>query len=302
MEKQEEEKVCQSVPSGNTGKTLGTLAKKTRNAVFVWFFTWSEEDCPRCQVCQLWELLNEWCTKFWFQLEQGEDGYIHWQGIISLKTKMRMNGVKNILSNKIHLEHPINFFKAIAYCQKTDTRLLGPFNKEQKPIKTISILRNWQADLLKKVEGEPDDRKIIWIFDKEGGNGKSQLIKYCMKNKTNYYGLNSAKTSDIAFAMKGKNPHCILFNITRTKMDYFNYEAVESLKDGLIFSPKYESGMLIFNSPHIIIMSNDGPDISTMTLDRWEIYKIKNNKLIDITKKYVEKFGKEEKEEYNFYL
>ena len=40
----------------------------------------------------------------------------------------------------------------------------------------------------------------------------------------------------------------------------FNYGAVESISNGYFFSGKYESGMCVFNPPHIVVFSNMPPD------------------------------------------
>jgi len=53
-----------------------------------------------------------------------------------------------------------------------------------------------------------------------------------------------------------------------------NYGAIEQVKNGLVFSGKYESSMLIFNPPHVVIFANDTPDESMYSNDRWHIHKI----------------------------
>jgi len=59
-----------------------------------------------------------------------------------------------------------------------------------------------------------------------------------------------------------------------------NYSAIESIKDGLATSAKYESTQLVFNSPHVFIFSNDLPQVHKLTLDRWKIFTIVNNELV----------------------
>ena len=50
-----------------------------------------------------------------------------------------------------------------------------------------------------------------------------------------------------------------------------NYEVIESVKNGVVFSTKYESQMKVFKTPHVIIMANFAPDESKMSSDRWDI-------------------------------
>jgi len=73
----------------------------------------------------------------------------------------------------------------------------------------------------------------------------------------------------------------IMFNVPAGGT--FNYSILEPLKDGMLFNSKYESGELIFNSPHVIIFSNEKPDfnnkyVNKMDKNRWRIYKYKADK------------------------
>jgi len=49
---------------------------------------------------------------------------------------------------------------------------------------------------------------------------------------------------------------------------------LESIKNGLFFSGKYESTQVVMNSPHLIIFANEPPDKSKMSADRWHIVRI----------------------------
>ena len=51
-----------------------------------------------------------------------------------------------------------------------------------------------------------------------------------------------------------------------------SYDGLENLKDGLLFSGKYESGMSRFPSPILIVLSNNFPDLSKMGSNRFRIY------------------------------
>jgi hypothetical protein len=49
---------------------------------------------------------------------------------------------------------------------------------------------------------------------------------------------------------------------------------MENVKDGLFFSTKYESGMVRYNPPHVIVFANVPPDVTKMSADRWVIKEI----------------------------
>jgi len=48
----------------------------------------------------------------------------------------------------------------------------------------------------------------------------------------------------------------------------------------LFLSPKYESKSVIFDSSHIVVVSNEIPLLSNLSPDRWEIYLIVNESKI----------------------
>lgn len=230
-----------------------------------WFFTLPMEVCTARALCAN---LKEHCKKFTFQGEEGKQGFKHWQGNLSLKKRLRMHEVKNLISNKIHLEGTKDVFAADNYCSKSETRIEGPYSEKSEFIEIIENLREWQKKLEIELLEKPNDRKIIWICDNEGNMGKTVFCKYmAIKHKATI--IQSGKKSDIAYMID--NPKIVLFNLSRTQESRINYDAIESIKDGMIMSSKYESKMKIFNPPHVIIMSNFMPDINMMSKDRWDI-------------------------------
>lgn len=186
-------------------------------------------------------------------------------------------------------------------------RLLKEFKNEKMELKVNEKLSKirlfpWQIILEKELEEEPDDRKIIWIYGTKGGEGKTTFAKY-IKSKGNCKYFNNAKTADIAFAYRGER--VVIFDICRSSSEAINYEIIEQVKNGLIFSSKYTSEDKLYETPHIIILANIPPNISKLSLDRWDIRELKNNNFKDVTKKLLEKenpvidLSDEESSEYN---
>lgn len=66
---------------------------------------------------------------------------------------------------------------------------------------------------------------------------------------------------------------------SRAEQGYVNYGALESSKNGHVFSGKYESGSKAFNKPHVICFANAPPDLESMSKDRWNVVHIQE--LID---------------------
>jgi hypothetical protein len=73
----------------------------------------------------------------------------------------------------------------------------------------------------------------------------------------------------------GDTPELILINLPRSfNNDYLSYTGIEEVKDMCFYSGKYEGGMVIGNSPHIFIFSNEIPKTNELSIDRWNIYDI----------------------------
>jgi len=89
-----------------------------------------------------------------------------------------------------------------------------------------------------------------------------------------YLGAGNAKDLQFQVIRCTFTPQIVLFNFTRALEGHVSYTAIESVKDGLVFSGKYEGGTKIFKSPHVIVFSNWHPDVTQLTRDRWEIIQL----------------------------
>lgn len=252
--------VSQSEPRGNTKNPVANDPNKrvrNSNQLYRWCFTLKAESAT---VSQMSQLLQEFAKEFYFQQEKSESGYDHWQGCLSLKQKQRFSTVKNLFPNDIHLEACKNWWKSIKYCQKEETRILGPFSHKTPIVTDMDITKDnmypWQKEIFNICKQKPDKRKIYWYWEPVGNVGKSEFCKYMYLNEDVAFFTN-AKTADIAYSYNGEK--VCMFDLPRTTEDRFNFNALEQLKNGMLFSSKYESGAKVFNRPHIIIFANWKP-------------------------------------------
>lgn len=253
--------LSQLKPTGNT---------KNRWQLYRWALTIPAEEYSASQLSQD---LDSLCKEYYFQKEKGEtSGYEHWQVCISLKTKEYFHSVKNLFSSKAHIEPVKDWPASKKYCQKNESRIEGPYSHLKKPIDLISNLRDWQKKVVELIQKNPDPRKIHWYYDEEGGKGKTTLSKYLIYHFGANY-VRNAKTADIAYSLND-NPRIVIFDLSRSNEDRINYGAIESVKDGLLFSSKYESKLKIFNTPHVIVFSNNEPNLSKLSSDRWDIIEL----------------------------
>jgi len=143
------------------------------------------------------------------------------------------------------------------------------------PTREIGFPRDgWQRELVDSLDVEPDDRSITFIVDPDGNNGKSWICRYIQaKFPTRAQYLRIGKRDDLAHALDTRK-NIFLFDIPRTGMEYLQYVVLESLKDTQVFSPKYESGTKEFDPSHVIVFSNEEPDMLKLTPDRYNIIRI----------------------------
>lgn len=131
-------------------------------------------------------------------------------------------------------------------------------------------LRNWQQDLYAALMEPANDRKIVFVVDNEGNTGKSWFIRFMLTRHTaETQRLSVGKRDDLAFAID-ETKSIFLFDIPREQMEYLQYSVLEQLKDGLIFSPKYESRTKVLKEKaHVVVFSNEDPNYDKLSADRY---------------------------------
>lgn len=262
--------------NGNTNHSSPTTKKKQPAERRHWCLTVPWENGNK-KPFHLIEWMGRHCEAYVVQTEQAPDtGYVHLQCAMSLIKKKRLSWLKVHFHPTAHAEPTRNVDKAAVYCMKEDTRINGPWifpappNQIEDPMDGLSFYE-WQKDIIDLIRTKPDQRSIYWYWEPIGSRGKSVFTKHlCIHYEVAF--MQSAKKADIAYAYN--NQPIVIFNIPREKEDVMSYDALESLKDGLMFSAKYESTAKIFNCPHVIVFANFPPDESKLSTDRWKIVRL----------------------------
>lgn len=262
----------------NTTSGVGVILQhRSRN----WFFTWNNYE--ESDINLLIEYFGTE-TQFIFQEEVGDNGTKHLQGCFFFKNARTFGMIKNKLGEQIHLEILKNKKKAILYCSKRETRSGRVFQnmgiKIRETIKDefeIEKIRIWQQQLLEIIQEEPDRRKVYWLWSSRGGTGKSIFARH-LHLKYNAVVIDCGKSSDIKYALacwaEERDLKIIVLDYPRNMENRISYEVMECIKNGIFFSPKYESRQVVFNTPHLICFANFPPNLSALSDDRWEIIEI----------------------------
>jgi hypothetical protein len=139
------------------------------------------------------------------------------------------------------------------------------------------MLRPWQEWLVKKLEAPPNDREIIFIVDFKGNSGKTWFSRYYGQTHENSQIILPGKVADMAYALETTST-VIFMDAPRSKQgEFIQYDFLEHMKNGLIFSPKYESVMKRLKVPHVVVFMNESPDMTKLSLDRYTVCTIQDN-------------------------
>lgn len=251
---------------------------------------------------ELDDIADLWC----YQLEEGEEtGYLHFQGRMQLKKRMRRTALSKIFGKKFHWDKTSGNCsrskKPFAYVQKEDTRVLGPWKsaklnkkevsedpnaaipREDWPFQVADIEKYypWQQRIMDSAKPENRDKRTINILiDTEGAKGKSSLktIMTLMALAEPLPYMNNYKDIMRMIMCAPRRP-CYIVDLPRAlrKNEMYNFiSGIESVKDGYCCDDRYTWKRAIIASPCIWIFSNVVPDIKMLSRDRWKIWEIED--------------------------
>lgn len=141
----------------------------------------------------------------------------------------------------------------------------------------------WQKEVYNIIKQEPTDRHITWVWDPKGSTGKSAFAKWLFVKRPDLRPvIISGKANDCFNAIKTAMdtvgaPRVVILDVPKQSGDFVSVTALEAIKNGLLYSGKYEGGSCIFNPPHVIVFSNQGPPTDKMTADRFIVVSIDKN-------------------------
>ena len=170
--------------------------------------------------------------------------------------------------------------------------LLDVYMKQRNMIDIDNvILRTWQTSLLEYMV--PTNREVIWIIGTKGNEGKSWFQEF-LESKFGWHRVICSmdikmKKGNICQALRKRSlmtTNMFLFDVGKGATDEnVNYDVLEKIKNGRIVADKYNTAELKFQTPNIVIVfSNEKPDIEKLSKDRWKIFKIIGEDLLDVTK------------------
>lgn len=223
-------------------------------------------------------------VKYRCQIEQVDDeSKPHLQGYIALDNPQRVTWLRNkgLEANYKKCGKDRSIYPIKVHSRVSD-EYIWQWGYRAPPIKKVYKDDLSEANIKFLENIQDDNRSIHWLYDSQGGWGKTRLATYLYDNFDWLYVNGSAK--DCVYAIQkyqethhGAGPPGIYIDIPRSAADFINYSAIECLKNPINFNRKYESATIRYNVPIIIVAANFYPEKEKFSADRWKIYVIKDN-------------------------
>lgn len=228
--------------------------------------------------------------KFVFQLEEGDKGYLHYQGRISLIKKRRKSELLPLFrGNAPNYLEPTSmpeYLKGDMFYQiKLDTRVEGtePWRDDDvvtiitRQVREIEQLRPFQQSIIDRID-DWDTRTINVVYDTSGCIGKSTLVSYCRAHRLARCLPTVIDCKDM-MRMVCDMPTARTYiidmprSMNKERLGGF-YSAIEMLKDGYAYDDRYTFKEKVFDCPNIWIFTNDLPNTGYASRDRWKVWCI----------------------------
>lgn len=207
--------------------------------------------------------------------EIGGSGYKHYQIRIRLEKGLHINdlvkylndaGLKGLYNASVTSNKGRNW----DYILKDNEGVMCNFHYN-KPEEPDEIPQWWQQIL----DLPNDERGVYCLVDARGGIGKSA---FCRWIDTNGDGVsipfvnNSEQLMQCVFGEleNGSNTNFIIVDMPReSETTQLLWNAIESIKNGLIYERRYKYRKMWINRPKILVFTNEMPNEHALSKDRW---------------------------------
>jgi len=255
--------------------------------------------------------LKQWfnsnCKKWAFQLEKADTGYLHYQCRFSLIKKRYPAAVRALFPEGKAPSLVSEFLEPTSneasrttyfYVLKEDTRVGSEFYCDDVHLKLLGkdevyvprqiqgkTLYPYQQFILDSMH-EFDDRRVNCLCDHQGENGKSFISSYCAlyHNAINIPVFDDYKdimsfVCNICRDNQIRQPKLMFCDVPRGHLKNRKFitafcSAIEQIKKGELYDPRYHAKTWWIDSPQIWIFVNDEIDNKMLSRDRWVFWSI----------------------------
>lgn len=204
--------------------------------------------------------------------EVGEDGYQHFQIRVVFKKPTSFEKVITILpsghwtetSEKGQLN--FNYVEKEGNFWRSWEGALGRFMQLD--------MYPWQNEIIERLKAQ-DDRRVMVIVDEYGNSGKTSIAFRLTAEHLGAYCPEMEDCKDyMAWALAHQTAQCFCLDIPKAgdvRTDRAIWKAVEQMKNGYLWDKRHHWQEAYIMPPKILVLTNDTPDKSLLSRDRWDI-------------------------------
>jgi hypothetical protein len=114
-------------------------------------------------------------------------------------------------------------------------------------------------------------RTVQFIVDVTGNNGKTWFAHWYASRNANCQNQSPGKHTDMAYILR-TDIRVLILDAPRSKQgEFIQYDFLDDIKNGYVFSPKYESAIKTLQKVHVVVLMNKPPDLTKLSADRFDI-------------------------------
>lgn len=156
-------------------------------------------------------------------------------------------------------------------------RFVGLYIRDNAPAYRVDSfpLREWQETLNGRLNGPVNPREITFLVDATGNQGKTWFFRYYEQNHPDTTQIIlPGKKADMAYVLR-ENNRVVFFDCPKSKQgEFIQYDFLEEVKNGNVFSGKYECKEKRFAPPHVVVAMNEPPNENLLSADRYDIIRL----------------------------
>lgn len=146
-------------------------------------------------------------------------------------------------------------------------------HRPERPQK-LHPLYPWQAELSEALKRNADDRTICFVVDPKGNSGKTWFAHYFCSLHPNCQVLLPGRKVDMAMTLD-VSVRVLFLDAPRCKNgEFIQYDFLEDVKNGYVFSSKYESRIKKLGKVHVVVLMNEQPDMTKLSADRYKVINL----------------------------
>lgn len=207
--------------------------------------------------------------------ETGAGGYEHWQ--VRLDTCATFEELKSAFP-QAHIE------KSTQWCnyERKEGNYWSSSDNDSILSCRFGKLRKNQSRILEETI-KSGDRTIVCCYDPNGNTGKSWLCRNLYEKGRGYYVPPTIGTTQgiIQFVASGiQQEEIVIIDIPRSsKWTTQLYEAIECIKDGLVYDTRYNAKHRDIWGVKVLVLTNTMPKLDALSIDRWKILDSEGNEI-----------------------